>query len=78
MENWSMEKFENFGNFFSKSLILAVLCTVLGVFPVSMVKLDNFPVLSTKKTGKTKFCRKKSQKSHLAFKLFFYLTNVIT
>jgi hypothetical protein len=46
-----------------------------------MVKLDNFPVFSTKKTEKTKFCRKKSQnsqKSYLAFKLNFFLTNVIT
>jgi hypothetical protein len=25
---------------------------------VSMVKLGNFPVFSTKKTGKTKFCKK--------------------
>jgi hypothetical protein len=42
---------------------------------VSMVKLDNFPVFSTKKTEKNKFCRKKSQnsqKSYLAFKLIFF------
>jgi hypothetical protein len=41
---------------------------------VSMVKLDNFPVFSTKKTEEIFFCRKKSQnsqKSYLVFKLIF-------
>jgi hypothetical protein len=32
-----------------------------------MVKLDNFPVFSTKKTEKTKFCRKKSQNSQKSY-----------